>query len=103
MTSGYKRLETALAHREPDFVPFDLGGTIVSGINVKALQCLVNFLGLSVDVKVQDQVTQMAELPEEVATLLKVDVKSTRPNKPALPGPSKDYGLVGLEVDGRHF
>jgi len=95
MTSGYKRLETALAHREPDFVPFDLGGTIVSGINVKALQCLVNFLGLSVDVKVQDQVTQMAELPEEVATLLKVDVKSTRPNKPALPGPSKDYGLVG--------
>ena len=31
MTSGYTRLETALAHREPDFVPFDLGGTIVSG------------------------------------------------------------------------
>jgi hypothetical protein len=26
MTSGYTRLEAALAHREPDSVPFDLGG-----------------------------------------------------------------------------
>ncbi len=87
-------METALAHREPDFVPFDLSGTIVSGINVKALKNLVTFLGLPGEVKVQDQVTQMAELPDTVAALLKVDVKNVRPRPPALPGLSKDYGLI---------
>jgi uroporphyrinogen decarboxylase len=94
MTSGYTRLEAALAHREPDSVPFDLGGTIVSGINVKALKNLVTFLGLPVEVKVQDQVTQMAEIPECIAGLLKVDVKNIRPGPPSLPGLSRDCGLV---------
>ena len=28
-----ERVLTALAHREPDRVPFDLGGTVVTGIN----------------------------------------------------------------------
>ena len=94
MTSGYTRLTTALAHREPDRVPFDLGGTIVSGINVKALKSLVAYLDLQVEVKVLDQVTQMAELPGEVADLLKVDVKNTRPRQPSSPGLAADQGLV---------
>ena len=35
-----ERLLTALAHKEPDRIPFDLGGTLVSGINVHALRRL---------------------------------------------------------------
>ena len=31
--TGYEQLTYALEHREPDRVPFDLGGTLVSGIN----------------------------------------------------------------------
>ena len=32
-----KRVKTALEHKEPDKIPFDLGGTEVSGINLNAL------------------------------------------------------------------
>ncbi len=95
MTSAYTRLETTLAHREPDRIPFDLGGTIVSGINVRALRNLCSFKGWTDEVKIQDQVTQMAEIPERIAGLLKVDVKNIRPGPPSLPGLSRDCGLVG--------
>ena len=33
-----ERVLSALNHREPDRVPFDMGGTVVTGINVKAYQ-----------------------------------------------------------------
>ena len=44
--TGHERLACALEHREPDRVPFDLGGTMVSGINMNALKALRTHLGL---------------------------------------------------------
>ena len=35
--NGFGRVKTALEHKEPDKIPLDLEGTIVTGINVKAL------------------------------------------------------------------
>jgi MFS family permease len=35
-----------LEHKEPDKIPFDLGGTLVSGINVTALTELKKYLGM---------------------------------------------------------
>ena len=43
MTS-YERVKAALEHKEPDKIPFDLGGTLVSGINIKALSELKRYL-----------------------------------------------------------
>ena len=40
--TSYDRVLTALEHREPDRVPFDLGGTLVTGINIRALRALKN-------------------------------------------------------------
>ncbi len=38
------RVHTALGHREPDRVPVDLGGSIMSGISVQALSDYIGYL-----------------------------------------------------------
>ncbi len=93
--TSHERLRTALQHREPDRVPFDLGGTMVSGINIKALRRLRRHLGLAGEPEVHDQVTQMARTGEDVARLLKTDVANAGPRPPSQPGPARDLGLVG--------
>ena len=57
--TGYERLTCALAHRESDRVPFDLGGTMVSGINIHALRALRAHLGLEAPAELADEVTQI--------------------------------------------
>ena len=91
--TGFGRLAAALEHREPDRVPMDLGGTLVSGINVNALQRLRNHLGLPGDAQVLDKVTQMADTGDDVRELLNVDVESVRPCQPSHPGLARDLGL----------
>ncbi len=44
--TGFERVKAALEHKEPDRIPFDLGGSMVSGINVKALAELKKYLGM---------------------------------------------------------
>jgi len=41
------RLMISLGHKEPDRVPFDLGGTVDSGIHKDAYQNLLTYLGIS--------------------------------------------------------
>lgn len=87
------RVKTALAHQEPDRIPFDLGGTMVTGININALRNLREYLGLSGDPEVRDRVTQMAHTGEDVIEKLKVDVKNVSPDPPSQPGQAKDLGI----------
>ena len=93
--TSYQRLATALHHREPDRVPFDLGGSMVTGINVRALTVLRRVLGLPGEAQVLDRVTQMADTGDDVRDRLHVDVRSVRPNAPGHGGPARDLGLVG--------
>ena len=93
--TSYQRLVTALHHREPDRVPFDLGGSMVTGINVRALTALRRVLGLPGEAQVLDRVTQMAETGDDVRDRLRVDVRSVRPNAPGHGGLARDLGLVG--------
>ena len=88
-----QRLTTALEHREPDRVPFDLGGAYVTGINIHTMRRLRQLLGLSGDAELLDRVTQIAEVGENVRQRLAIDVESVRPGEPTEPGPSKDLGL----------
>lgn len=90
---SYQRLTAALQHREPDRIPFDLGGSMVSGINVNALRALRKHLGLPGEPAVKDQVTQMAETGDDVREILEVDVKNVGPMPPSTPGLAKDLGL----------
>ena len=93
--TGFERVRTALAHKEPDRIPFDLGGTMVTGINVRALRNLRKYLGLSERVRVRDKITQMAETDDEIADRLKVDVRNVSPQSPSNPGLARDLGLQG--------
>ena len=64
--TSFERVKRALEHKEPDRIPFDIGGTMVTGINVNALRDLRRHLGLSDDVQVRDKVTQMADTGDEI-------------------------------------
>jgi uroporphyrinogen decarboxylase len=63
-----ERVLAALAHREPDRVPLDIGGTDVTGINVQTYRRLLPLLGCPApeELPVLDVVTQIAAIEETV-------------------------------------
>jgi uroporphyrinogen decarboxylase len=74
-----ERTITALNHKEPDCIPLDLGGTIVSSIAKNAYVNLKKYLGIKVeDVKILDHVQQLPYLDEELLRKLGVDVRMVR-------------------------
>lgn len=80
MNSRERVLQT-LNHREPDRVPFDLGGTGLSTIHVTAYQNLRRYLGLpEVEPNVAFVPEQLVRVDEDLAQRLKADVR------PVLPG-----------------
>ena len=85
-------MKTALAHKEGDHIPFDIGGTMVTGINVNALRNLRKHLGLSEEVQVRDKITQMAETGDEIIEKLKIDIKNVSPEPASKPGLARDLG-----------
>jgi len=77
-----RRVEAALNHREADRVPFDLGGTILTGIHHQAYRRLRRHLGLpEVEIGIEDPVQQLARVHEDVKQRLKVDVYGINPAK----------------------
>ena len=80
-----ERVLTALSHKEPDRVPFDLGGTVVSGIQASAYRRLRHYLGLpEKEIVFADEIQQVAQVDEDVKERLGVDVSNVSP-QPAMP------------------
>jgi uroporphyrinogen decarboxylase len=78
-----RRVETSLAHREPDRIPYDLGGTILTGIHEKAYRRLRKHLSLpEVEIEIEDPIQQLARVHEDVKRRLQVDVYGINPSKP---------------------
>jgi uroporphyrinogen decarboxylase len=79
-----ERVLTALSHKEPDRVPFDLGSTLVTGISHKTYRGLLPLLGLDPkrDVRLLDVIQQIAIVDEDALQKLGVDVRGvlTRPS-----------------------
>jgi len=76
--SPSERLSTALSHHEPDIIPFDLGSTNITGININAYKGYLDFKGwraLDESPKILDTVQQLAKVPENVLTKLSVDTR----------------------------
>jgi uroporphyrinogen decarboxylase len=69
-----ERVRTALAHKEPDRVPMDLGGA-VSCIHMKAYERLIERLGIKAKPKLSDKIQQLAKPDEEVLQALEVDFR----------------------------
>jgi uroporphyrinogen decarboxylase len=81
-----ERLLTALDFKEPDRIPFDVGGANTT-IHVKAYQALREYLGLpEVDIQLLHQAGQVAKLDEDFLELLKVDTRFVAVVKPMSQG-----------------
>ncbi len=92
--NSYERVKAALEHREPDRIPFDIGGAAVTGININALQNLKRYLGMPEETEIWDKITQLARTGEDLIERLKIDVKNVGPVGPSISGLIKDLGLI---------
>ena len=84
-----ERVQAALNHKEPDKIPFDLGGTPMSGIHIKAYKNLRDYLGMpDVEIRVTDTIQQLATVDDDMAERLEVDINNIAPRS------SAKYNLV---------
>lgn len=96
-----ERLLTALSHREPDRIPFDLGSTQVTGIHVVAYRRLREYLGLPrVEPQMCDTIQQLALPDDDVIERFGIDVRGLFPlNSHNWNIVSKDIGAYWEYVD----
>lgn len=80
--SSRERILTALDHREPDRVPFDLGSCGPTAIHIDAYASLLTHLGIEEKIEVWDVVGQLAKPSERVLELLGADVRGIRVGGP---------------------
>ena len=81
--TSYERVKAVLEHREPDRVPFDLGGCVVTGINKVAYRNLRAHLGLpEKTIDIYDRMQQLARVDQDVLDRLGVDVRCVDPGPP---------------------
>jgi uroporphyrinogen decarboxylase len=73
MTSR-ERILSAIAHKEPDRIPVDLGATPSSGISMVAWQNLIRYLGIKQDNYVYDVIQEVTQPEMELLDLFRVDV-----------------------------
>jgi len=79
-----ERVNLALNHEEPDRVPIDLGGTVVSSITVPTYRALREHMGLPErEIVVSEMVQQLAWVDDDVREALGADVVPVWPNAPA--------------------
>jgi uroporphyrinogen decarboxylase len=95
--SPRERLLTALDHREPDRVPFDLGSTYVTGIHYLAYRSLRRHLGLPGDGRVMDIKLGLGFVDDDIRNLLGVDAGIVAPN-----GPNPERWQLGLRDVGEY-
>lgn len=75
--SSRQRVQAALRHEEPDYVPLDLGGSPVTGMHVSSVYLLRQALGLDAPgtpVKVVEPYQMLGEIDDRLIRALGVDV-----------------------------
>jgi hypothetical protein len=73
--TGRERIQTALAHKEPDRVPLDFGGCNQTTVHVGVIAQLRDYFGLERrPVKVEEPYTMMGRLDEDLKAAMEVDV-----------------------------
>ncbi|MCF7934669.1 MAG: hypothetical protein K9L73_07735 [Spirochaetia bacterium] len=81
--NAVERMECTLDHREPDKVPLDLGGHLITGIHAVAYRNLLDHLGLQDrPVTIERYRQQTARIDEDILERFGVD---TRPIVPPVP------------------
>ncbi len=81
--TSYERVKAALNHKESDKIPFDLGGSVLTGMNKTSYINLRKYLGLSVDkIEIYDSMQQLARIDDDLVDRLKIDVRCVDPDMP---------------------
>lgn len=87
-----ERVLKAINHEEPDRVPVDLGGTVVSGIMASALVRLREHLGLDRKVKVIETYQMLGEVAWDLVEHFDIDVLPVQPESAGFEHiPNRDY------------
>lgn len=101
--TSYDRVKAALEHREPDRVPFDLGGSVLTGMHRVAYVKLRRYLGLpEAPLEIVDNIQQLARIHQDVLEILQVDVRAVDPEPASsapLATPVVEEGRVRLFTD----
>lgn len=93
--SSRDRVRATLDHREPDRIPFDLGGSRMTGIHLRAYAGLRTALGLPpVEVRIADLTQQLAEVDRDAMDFLGCDVRVIGPRA------GSGYRREMVEADG---
>lgn len=97
--TSYERVKAVLEHREPDRLPFDLGGSVLTGMNRHCYVKLRKYLGMP-DKKIDlcDTMQQLARIDEDMIERLKIDVRCVDPEAPSQKGLVRD-----VELDGEYY
>ncbi|MBM3130562.1 MAG: hypothetical protein FJ009_18275 [Chloroflexi bacterium] len=77
-----ERVLTALAHREPDRVPIDIGSCGPTALHATAYAALLQCLGIEEEIEFWDVVGQLAKPSEAVLEKLGADVRGIRVGGP---------------------
>jgi len=83
MVTSRERARLALNHEEPDRIPNDLAGTIVSSIHKEAYVELTDYLDIEPgEMKMMDDVQQLPEVSDEFRDYFQVDFLQLAGNSP---------------------
>jgi uroporphyrinogen decarboxylase len=97
--TSYERVKAVLEHKEPDRLPFDLGGSVLTGMNKHCYTNLRKYLGLpNKETEIVDVMQQLARIDEDMIERLKIDVMCADPDAPSVKGLAKD-----VEPDGEYY
>ena len=97
--TSYERVKAALEHKEADRVPFDLGASVLTGMNRHCYVKLRKYLGLpDKEVEIYDVMQQLARIDEDMIEKLNIDVRCVDPSAPSKKGLAKD-----IEIDGDYY
>ncbi len=79
-----ERVKLALEHKEPDRIPFDLGGTVLTSMHHIVYRGVREKLGLpAIEPTIMDVLQQLAEIDEDVRQLWETDVTNVAPRSSA--------------------
>lgn len=97
--TSFERIKRTLEHKEPDRIPFDIGGSVLTGMNKVCYSNLRDYLKMPhKEIDILDEMQQLARIDEDMNKRLKVDVRCVDP----LP-PNKIGLYKSPVIDGKYY
>ncbi len=73
--TGRERILAAISHQQPDRVPIDFGGLVVSSIVVEGYEKLKEHFGIEADNELSDRMMRVVKVDERILRALDIDTR----------------------------